>query len=126
MRATKLRSLDHLVGGREQRRWHGQAEHLGSLEIDNQLVFGRRLHRKIGRFLALENAVDVAGRAPELVVDIGAEGNQTAADDEVTGEVDRGQSVSGRPRDDQIAMNAGQSASRYDQAAIRSAREGRD
>ena len=36
-----------------------EAEGLGGLEIDRQLVLGRRLHRQIGRLLALEDAVDV-------------------------------------------------------------------
>ena len=48
-------------------RRHGEAERLGGLEVDHQLVLGRRLHRQIGRLLALEDAIDVAGRAPVLV-----------------------------------------------------------
>ena len=39
-----------------------EAERLGGLEVDHQLVLGRRLHRQVGRLLALEDAVDVAGR----------------------------------------------------------------
>src|SRR5439155_18905702 len=41
-------------------------------------------------------------------------------------EVDRGQLVLGRQRDDQIAMTLRQLASRQDQTGIRRAREGRD
>ena len=44
-----------------------EAERLGGLEVDDQLVLGRRLHRQVGRLLALEDAVDVAGRLPVLV-----------------------------------------------------------
>ena len=44
---------------------HVEAEGLGGLEIDHQLVLGRVLHRQISRFLALEDAVDVAGRVPQ-------------------------------------------------------------
>src|SRR5207245_10063506 len=73
------RSFDHLVGAGEQRRWHGEAERLGSLKIDHQLVFGRRLHRKVGRLLALEDAINVGGRAPEVIDLISAVGDQTAA-----------------------------------------------
>ena len=43
-------SFDHLVGEREQRRRHSQAERPGGLEVDGQLILGRCLHRKVGRF----------------------------------------------------------------------------
>ena len=61
---------------------HVEAKRLGSLEVEHQLVFGRCLHRKVGRLLALEDAVDVAGRAPVLVDDIGPVGDQAAGGDE--------------------------------------------
>ena len=38
-------SFDHLVGAGEQGLWHGEAKRLGSFHINDQLVFGRRLHR---------------------------------------------------------------------------------
>ena len=67
-----------------------EAERLGGLEVDHQLVLGRRLHRQVGRLLALEDAVDVAGRAPVLVDQIRPIGDQAAGGDE---RADRG-----RPR----------------------------
>src|SRR5262249_20092194 len=44
-------------------RRHFQAERPGGLEVDGQLILGRCLHRKVGRFLAVEDAIDVAGGA---------------------------------------------------------------
>ena len=53
------RLFDHLVGAREQRRGHFEAERLGSLEIDDQLDF-RGLHdRQVGGLFTLENATRV-------------------------------------------------------------------
>src|ERR1700680_3914116 len=52
-------SFDHLVGATQQRKRDGQAERLGSLEIDDQFDFGDLLNRQVGRLLALENAADV-------------------------------------------------------------------
>jgi hypothetical protein len=60
------RSFDHAVGAREEALRHVKAERPGGPEIDHELIFGRRLYRQIGRLLAFENAVDVAGRATEL------------------------------------------------------------
>ena len=79
-------------------RRHVEAERLGGLEVDHQLVLGRRLHRQVGRLLALEDAIDVAGRAPVLVDQIRPIGDQAAAGDEEAFEVDRGQFVPGRKR----------------------------
>jgi hypothetical protein len=58
-------SLDHLVGTGEQRVGHSEPKRVGSLEVDYQLVLGRRLHRQVGRLLALEDAVDLAS-GPEV------------------------------------------------------------
>ena len=38
---------------------------LRSFKIDHQLVLGRLLNRKVGRFFALEDAIDIVGRATQ-------------------------------------------------------------
>jgi hypothetical protein len=66
--ARLLRGLTIAVGNRKNRillyqflaaEIRAQAEGLGRLQVDHQLVLGRCLHRQISRLLALENAVDV-------------------------------------------------------------------
>jgi hypothetical protein len=52
------RSLDYRIGHSEQLVRHSEAERLGRLQIDYQLVFGRGLHRQVGRFLALKDSAD--------------------------------------------------------------------
>ena len=74
-------------------------------DIDDEFVFGRRLHRQIGGILALENSIDIAGGAPELVDEIGPIGDQAAAGDVEAGVEDRRQPVPERQRDDQLAMD---------------------
>ena len=49
---------------------------LGGLAVDRKFVLGRRLHRQVGRLVALEDAVDVARRALALVEEIRPIGKQ--------------------------------------------------
>ena len=101
----RCHSFDHFVGGREQVVRHGEAERPGSLEVEDQLELGRRLNRQVGRLLALEDAIDAAGRLPVLVDVIRPIGDQATVGGEGTFEVDRRQLVPRRQDDDQLTMN---------------------
>ena len=86
---------------------HVEAQRLGGLEVDDKLILRWRLHWHVGRLLALEDAVDVASRAPVQVDPIRPIGEQAAGGDEGAIEVDCGELVPRRKRDDQIAINEG-------------------
>src|SRR5450755_2747744 len=45
--------VDHRVGACKQRRWYDEAERLGSLEVDHQLILDWGLDRKLARHLPL-------------------------------------------------------------------------
>src|SRR5205807_342167 len=57
-------SLDHLIGGGEQRRRHGETQRPRGLEIDGEIEFGRLLDRELGHLGALQQLVHKIGCAP--------------------------------------------------------------
>src|SRR6476469_1329749 len=79
--------------------------------------FGRRLHRQVGRLLALEDAIDVACRTAVLISCVRPIGDQTAGNDEETFPVDRRQLAPSRKRDDQIAVTYRHATPRNDKTA---------
>ena len=82
MQAAIYRLFDHRVSAREHRGRHGEAEGFYRFEIDHGLVLCRCLYRHLGRLLALQDAINVAGRLPELVDKIGSVGNRATIVDE--------------------------------------------
>src|SRR5262245_2615770 len=50
--------LDHLVCLEQERRGHGEAERLGSREVDDQLEFRGPLHWQVRRLRTFENLID--------------------------------------------------------------------
>src|SRR6516162_3145280 len=125
-RGPSTPSFDHLVGADEQRLRHGKAERLGGLEVHHKLVLGGRLHRQVSWFLALQNAIDVACRAPVLVDSIRSVGDQGAFRDAKAVGVDGGQLVLRGELCDQMTMNRRRCAPCYNQTAIWRACESRD
>jgi hypothetical protein len=64
--------FDHRVGAREPRWWDVEAKRLDGLKIGTQLELDRALHRKLGRFLAAKNAIDVRPGAAVQVDSVNA------------------------------------------------------
>src|SRR6516164_3086766 len=74
-------SLDDLVGAAEEGKRNRQAEGFCGLQIDYQLELRRLLDRKVGRFDALQDLVDVVSRKPVHVGDTRPIGHQSASFD---------------------------------------------
>src|SRR6266566_256849 len=83
--------FDHFVGDLLEVHGYVEAQRFGSLEVDNKLILCRRLHRHVGRLLALEDAVDVPRGAPVHVDPIRPIGEQATGGDEGALEIDCGE-----------------------------------
>ena len=83
-----------------------EAERLRGLEIDHQLVLGRRLHRQVGGLLALEDAIDVACRLSVLIDSDRPIGDQATASDDSSG-TDRPRAAGAGPRASTIRSRCG-------------------
>src|SRR5262245_19480652 len=75
--------LDDLVGAGEKPWRDGEAKRLSCLEVNREYEPRRLLDRQIGDGGALQDAVDLAGRAPHQRLDIGPVGHEAAFGDEI-------------------------------------------
>src|SRR3954465_2338534 len=66
------------VRAQQHRARYRDAERTGSLHVDRELELRRQPDRQIAGLRALENLVDVPGRAPEQIRDVGAIAQQAA------------------------------------------------
>jgi len=115
--------VNHSISAGEHGRWHCEAEGFGRLEIDDQLVFCRRLYRQIGRFLSFQYSVYITCGALIEVFQVGPIRDKAAARNEGTKVGNRGELVAGSQRGDQLAMNRCPRARCKDYAATREPRE---
>jgi hypothetical protein len=53
--------LDHLIGAQQDRLRHRKSKRLGGLEVDGHVEFRWQLNRKLRRFRAAQNAIDISG-----------------------------------------------------------------
>ena len=72
---------------------HVEPQRPGGLEVDDQFVLCRGLHREVGGLLATKDAINVPGRALILVNNIRPMRGQTASKNEGSHKVDRWQFV---------------------------------
>src|ERR1700686_3515763 len=96
--------LDHLVGEREEGGRDGNAEHLGSVEINDELEFGCLHNREVARALPLENATGIDASLSVSVRDTGAIAHQAAYRRKLTQTVKRRKRMSGCKRNHFLAM----------------------
>ena len=96
--------FDHLVGAREDRLRHGEAERLRGLEVDDQLEFGRLLDWQVGRVGTFEDVPDVSA---DLAIDSGKAssiGDQSTGSGEFAESVDRRNGMARRQRYELLAL----------------------
>src|SRR5262249_15348405 len=89
-------SFDHFVGADEKRFRKGQSECLCSLEVYDQLEFGRQLNRQIGGGCTPVNEIDISCWAPGQIPPIFFERYQASALREVAIAVNSREAVSDR------------------------------
>ena len=109
--------FDHLVGAGEQRGRHGETERFGRLEIDHQFEFSWLLHRQVGGFLALEDAIDIDCGAAEQIGSLNSVGDQAATPGELRNRIDCRQMLLRYQGNDHLATGIKEAIRQSDQAA---------
>jgi hypothetical protein len=96
--ALRKALLDHLVGGGQQRFRDGDANRLGTIEVDDQIDLRNLLDRQIGWFVALENAAHIDASLVQYRADAAARAYQAVGQGVLTDWVHRGQRMAGHQR----------------------------
>src|SRR5215469_1127474 len=96
--------FDHLVGCLQEGFRDSEAKGFSGLEIDNQHVLGRELHRQVTWLRALENEIDIRCRLPILIAQIHAIRNKAAIPRDNRVRVNRRKLIPCRQSDYEIAM----------------------
>ena len=102
---TFLYLFDHLVSAGKYCRRNGEAHCFRGLEVDHEFVLGRRLHRQVGRLLALEDAVNLRRRLPKIVGHIRPVRQQATVSREYMQRINRRQSMPSSRLYDQLTMS---------------------
>ena len=91
-------SFDHIVGATEHGGWMTIPSALAIFRLTTSSYLVGACTGRVGRALALENLIDIAGGTPELIDEIGAVGDQATAGDVEAGVEHHGQPVPERQR----------------------------
>src|SRR6516164_3390753 len=118
-RGPSTPSFDHLVGAREQRRRHLDAERPGGLQIDDKLEFDGGLNGKVARLFALQDAIRIGRRAPKIIGPVLSVGEQPTKFSEKTLSINGRESIASRQRCNLRAVSDRERVQNHEKAAIR-------
>src|SRR5262249_56710780 len=113
----KAALFDQLVCTAGQRQWDSDAKRLGCLEVDEQLVLGRRLHRQVRWLCSPEDAIDVRRGTPAEIDRVGPLGQQAAVDCLAPGRLDGREAVACRQCDEGRTIGEGEGVREHYQTA---------
>src|SRR6516164_8091144 len=80
--------FDHLAGAEWQSWRDVQSDHVCGLEVDYQLVLGRRLNRQFARLLAPQNSIGIGCSTSPLIYLIRPIGHQPTLGREISERID--------------------------------------